>query len=424
MNRIEKITLQQMIDSLFKPQAFVKINGFDDIKNLDDHLGQELTLSKEKTIFMTTDTREALRSLTSKLIIYYNFENYITFSELFLILKKVYVDYILNEKPLENMLDDVYKLSKKEIRIFNNINCCEGIKLKDIEQLNFGKYKIISPDLSIFVKAYGKDETNFYDMMKNYLWIYGSEKGSKKQAEQKFDYKANLITSFLSICLQAINKKSILNYRIQALNSSSSHKSYQPRLQWEQESSGGSFSYSFPKFFDAEINSEILEYLKTNLFFDDFFNILEKELKTEVEDAIIKSVYWFCEASKDNNDTMKFVKLWSCIECFFSITDKGISEANAKGLACMLVYGGYRIHDVENYKNIKSKIKKSYNKRSKALHRAYWSDIDTIDVVELANWTAWLIISVLGLSVVGNYTKLSQIKEQTIRLDNIHNEIQ
>lgn len=85
MNRIEKITLQQIIDSLFKPQAFVKINGFDDIKNLDDHLGQELTLSKEKTIFMTTDTRETLRSLTSKLIIYYNFENYITFSELFLI---------------------------------------------------------------------------------------------------------------------------------------------------------------------------------------------------------------------------------------------------------------------------------------------------------------------------------------------------
>lgn len=424
MNRTkEKRTIQRMINSLFKLQAFVKINSLDDIKNLDDYLGQELTLSKERTIFITTDTRKTLRSLTNKLITYYDFENLITFSELFSILKKVYADYILNNKLPENLLLEVYDISKKEIKIFNNISCLDGIKLIGIKQLNCGEYKITLSDLSTFIKAYGKDENNFYDMMKNYLWIHGNERGSKKQVGQKFDYKANLITSFLSICLQTINKKSILNYRVQVLNSSSSHKSYNTRLQWEKESEGGSFSYSFPKFSDADINSETLEYFRKNLFFDDFFKILEKELKTEVEDAIIKSAYWFCEATKDNNDTMKFIKLWSCIECFFSITEDKLSESNAKGLACILVYGGYRIHNVESYKEVKFKIKKLYDKRSKALHRAYWSDIESIDVMELANWAAWLIISALGLVVVGNYTNLSQIKEQIVRLDNIHKEI-
>ena len=98
MNRTkEKRTIQRMINSLFKLQAFVKINSLDDIKNLDDYLGQELTLSKERTIFITTDTRKTLRSLTNKLITYYDFENLITFSELFSILKKVYADYILNK---------------------------------------------------------------------------------------------------------------------------------------------------------------------------------------------------------------------------------------------------------------------------------------------------------------------------------------
>lgn len=64
MNRTkEKRTIQRMINSLFKLQAFVKINSLDDIKNLDDYLGQELTLSKERTIFITTDTRKTLRSL-------------------------------------------------------------------------------------------------------------------------------------------------------------------------------------------------------------------------------------------------------------------------------------------------------------------------------------------------------------------------
>src|SRR5690606_27644742 len=184
MNRSKaKRILQRMVNSLFKLQAFVKINSFDDIKNLDDYFGQELTLSKEKTIFITTDTRNTLSSITSELIVYYYLEDYITFSEIFSNVKKIYADYILNKKSPENMIDDVYELSKKEIRVFNNINCCEGIKLNGIEQLNCGEYKIISSDFSTFLKAYGKEEADFYEMMKDYLWICGSEKGSKKQVE-------------------------------------------------------------------------------------------------------------------------------------------------------------------------------------------------------------------------------------------------
>ena len=98
MNRSKaKRILQRMVNSLFKLQAFVKINSFDDIKNLDDYFGQELTLSKEKTIFITTDTRNTLRSITSELIVYYDLEDYITFSEIFSNVKKIYADYILAE---------------------------------------------------------------------------------------------------------------------------------------------------------------------------------------------------------------------------------------------------------------------------------------------------------------------------------------
>ena len=70
---------------------------------------------------------------------------------------------------------------QKEIKIFNNISCLDGIKLIGIKQLNCGEYKITPSDLSTFIKAYGKDENNFYDMMKNYLWIHGNERGSKNK---------------------------------------------------------------------------------------------------------------------------------------------------------------------------------------------------------------------------------------------------
>lgn len=413
-----------MINSLFSEKAFIKINSIEDIKNLDDFLGQELRLSEKKSIFITTDTRLTLRSITNRIISFYDLEEYITFSEVFLNLEKVYADYLLNNKHLANMLDDVYKSAKSEINTFNNLMCCEGVKLKNIKILNCGNYWIVPSDISIFNEAYGKNDPNFYEMMKDYLWIIGSEEGSKKQVQQRFDYQTNLITSFLNICFQTVNKKSIFSYRIQVLNSSSTHKSRQPRLQWKNTCEGNSFSYAFPSFSIAEIDSELLEYFRENLFFDSFFNILQSKEKTEVQDAIIKAVYWYCEATKDNNATMKFIKLWSCIECFFSITDTKISESNAKGLACILVYGGYGIYDVNSYNELKIKIKKLYAKRSKALHRAYWSNIENIDVIELANWSAWLIISALGLSVVGNYSMLSQIKEQSFRLDDLQNKMQ
>ena len=69
MNRSkEKRTLQRMINSLFSEKAFIKINSIEDIKNLDDLLGQEIRLSEKNSIYITTDTRLILRSITKRLI--------------------------------------------------------------------------------------------------------------------------------------------------------------------------------------------------------------------------------------------------------------------------------------------------------------------------------------------------------------------
>lgn len=85
-----------------------------------------------------------------------------------------------------------------------------------------------------------------------------------------------------------------------------------------------------------------------------------------------------------------------------------------------MVHGGFKIYSVEEYKSLKIHIKNLYTKRSKALHRAYWSEIYEDDVINLANWSAWLIINVLALKVLSNYTKLQEIIEQAKRLDDIH----
>jgi hypothetical protein len=64
---------------------------------------------------------------------------------------------------------------------------------------------------------------------------------------------------------------------------------------------------------------------------------------------------------------MQFVKLWSCIECFFAITDEKITEANAKGIAAILVFGGYQVIAVDKYADTKRRVKQLYKLRSTAL---------------------------------------------------------
>lgn len=424
MNKIkEKRIIKRLINTLFKPQAFIVIKSIEDLGKLDDILGQELKLLNGSVCYISTDTRKSLREITKRICIYYELEDITTFSELYSNVKDVYAKHLCNLKENEDMMEEVNQLTLEKIADYNHIVCCSGVSLEGIQSIDCGNYKIIQNSLDLFINAYGKDDEHHFGMMNKYFWILGKEVGSEKKSLEKFDYKTNLLTGFLQLCAQTINTEKILKGCIQALNSASIHRGINPRLQWKDESKGGSFSYSLPALVKFNITPEIIEYFKENLFFDSFFEILDKKIKTDVEEAICKSVYWFAEATKDNNNTMKFIKLWSCIECFFTITKDEISEANAKGLSSILVYGGYRIHNVEDYSELKRTIKALYSKRSKALHRAYWSEIDEQDVIELANWASWLIITVIALSTDRNYTRLSEIQEQAIRLDNIHNRL-
>jgi len=103
----------------------------------------------------------------------------------------------------------------------------------------------------------------------------------------------------------------------------------------------------------------------------------------------------FAEAG-NSVQRMQFVKLWSCIECFFAITDEKITEANAKGIAAILVFGGYQVIAVDKYADTKRRVKQLYKLRSTALHRGRFGHIDSTDIDEFSGWVAWIIISMVS----------------------------
>jgi len=135
---------------------------------------------------------------------------------------------------------------------------------------------------------------------------------------------------------------------------------------------------------------------------------------------VSKSLFWIGEAQKERSHASDWVKLWSCVECFFVFGEEKVTERNSQGLASILVFGGY-VHDqFSDYNDLKTKIKKFYGLRSKIVHHAEYTQIDETLLEELSFMVTWLIITMVSLLDRG-YTMLSDIQEQAERLDKIQN---
>jgi hypothetical protein len=91
------------------------------------------------------------------------------------------------------------------------------------------------------------------------------------------------------------------------------------------------------------LNAESVAYLTNECFLRQMASLPDRKDRTEVQDAIIHALYWFADAYGDRNPTMQFVKLWSCAECFFAIEKEEVTELNAKGIAAILAFAGFRV---------------------------------------------------------------------------------
>jgi hypothetical protein len=148
------------------------------------------------------------------------------------------------------------------------------------------------------------------------------------------------------------------------------------------------------------------------------FAILRAPDRTELEEAIARTVYWYSDAHRDPVLVMKLIKYWSCVEAFFSFEKEEITHAVSAGLASILVFGGFRFVPLSEYGALKRQIVDLYSLRSRAVHRGSHQHTKERDVAQFSQWVAWMIISMVALVEQG-YTNLKAVKAQTDRLDGL-----
>ncbi|OPY05707.1 MAG: hypothetical protein A4E61_00200 [Syntrophorhabdus sp. PtaB.Bin184] len=318
-----------------------------------------------------------------------------------------------------NPLDTL--LSKKVIN-YTFVCRVDGFSLSGINAISIGKRRIRRYSDRLFSGVRDTDSKFMDAIEREYsdsLVIVGTEKGSMPVAERKFLYNAELSLSVLRLYSCALYKGAIRKVGIRLVNGSMS-ATHMPATIYGWQTSGKRLvsSRSFKRDQDLKLEPDVVKQIRSECFFDELSKLIDKNGRNELEEAVVKSVFWMGEAQKDRLAASVWTKLWSCMECFFTLGTDRITEQNARGIASILLYGGYK-HDKHNdYGKTKKKIKQFYGLRSKIVHGAEYTHIDDVLLDEFSFMVAWVIITMVALLKRG-YTKLAQVRKEAERLDTI-----
>ncbi len=170
---------------------------------------------------------------------------------------------------------------------------------------------------------------------------------------------------------------------------------------------------------DIEIDNNLIEECKRDIFFEDFFKFAFKEDKTQMEDIITTAIYWIGEAQADFDREASFLKYWIAIESIFSSGKEEVTKNLCKGVATVLAYTSYGFTEPNCIIKTYSKASKLYKLRSKIVHRGSYQEIIAADLVEICK-LSWQ--TVLGLFELRskNYTKIAEVQKEINRLFDNH----
>jgi hypothetical protein len=423
LTRKQKRIIEKDIETLFTPAALLGTSKLEEIKKLDV-LHPTVRIGRG-VMFLSNAGVSAVRRIGDALSTLPTFKGSVSTSEIHNEILKNYNSWITRSlQPTgEELTQEVGDVLVAKVREYEFLALIEGIDLGDQDVVDFGTFRIQRHDRALLEKVkFGGNLTldPIYDQFKDHLWIITRCKGSPDVARKQFEEKIRLATGVLGICGAVLYRGAIWRTCVRALVSPFEHRSAVSQLSWEVGGENPSILRSWGTEQPLRIDSETITRLKRDYHLQQLCSLLERSARSELQDAIVRSTYWFADAYKDRNPTMQFVKLWSCAESFFAIEKDGITELNARGIATVLTFAGYRVVETGEYASFKKRLKKMYDSRSEAIHEGRFGHIELSDLSDFSRWMAWLILSMFSLSERG-YKTLRKIHEQNSRLDRLSN---
>ena len=310
-------------------------------------------------------------------------------------------------------------LLSKEIDNYTFVCRLDGLALDTIDSIVIGSKEIMKYDRKLISGISNVSNITNDAIEKEYnnsLVIVGTERGSSSVAQEKFYHNAELSLSIVRLYSCAFDNSAIHRINIRLINNCTHAYGRASCFGWRDSERSLIFTRYYRSTKDLKLGTDRLNLLISEYFFEKLSNLIDKQKRNEMEEAIVKSLFWIGEAQKDLSCASAWIKLWSCVECFFTLGEDEITELNARGISSILVFGGYSHKKYGDYEQLKKKIKNYYTLRSKVVHRAEYTHIDEIQLAEFSFIVAWVIITIVSLLDRG-VTTLAHVQKESERLD-------
>lgn len=415
----DKRTIDVDLELLFSPKAFLKINSIDDLKtirlvnlsiHIDDGRFHPLSVAGVAALKRLTSTIQAMPELKG-----------CSRNEIEQGVHGSYKSWIKQhmQPDAEEFLVECRDKLLSTVREHSHLIKFTGLKLENIDHIELGPMTICAPDMHRLkhVQFRGLISSEMIEtQFKDDLWLIGKSHGSAEVALSRFKHQTILTVGILAVCGSILFKGAIWKTHLCTGLSPLDKRDFFYTLRWTDEGKNPHVTQSWANAKKLPLNAEQIEYLRRECFLKEMSNLMELGVRSEVQEAIQRALYWYADAHGDQHDTMRFVKLWSCAECFFAISKDEVTEANARGIATILTCAGFDISKIKDYVHLKRRLKKLYDLRSRAIHRAEFDGVKMQDLQDLSRWVAWLIVSMTAIADRG-YDTLASVREQAMKLD-------
>ena len=292
-----------------------------------------------------------------------------------------------------------------------------GIEFSGIDRIRLGDMLLVKAD-EAELKAQGAKPHEDYgveDMLGRTPCLIASVYGTESFAKRRFAFRANVVIGVLSAVAAASYERGAAPFRVSLEISAAGARAAARYAYWTEEKPAVTWVRDLSGHQPLILNADMAEFLETAPYVRHAFGLAGRKPLSELEEALVRSFFWFSDAQRDTVPVMQLVKYWSCAEGFFSKKDLAITKRVSEGVACLLIFGvGEKTP--EEFKPIANKLSELYDLRSKAVHGALHDHVGPDDIALLSQWMAWMLLGIAGLIVELGYTRLEEVREQTARL--------
>lgn len=416
--------ISRAVQTLFSVKGVLR---GDDWKSLPPRqlLSRELRLPDNRSVFMSDAAYESLRTIVSIIHAADVFEANAEFSDVWSACRAVVQECLANGVMPENGAELVSMTQDKvkpQIDEFTFVVPLEGVTL-DLKVLRFGVVSMVPSTadwLSINARRPAEDlAKGLARSMKAPCWLVGSVTGTYKAAQRKFELLARLTAGLLGILAAATYEGGAEGFRIRAvIVPEDGIRSGTTLAVWSKTIQELSFARRMAAGQPFRLDETLLKKMKSaESVVSDAIATVQRQPRNDVEEAIVKAVYWYADAHLDSIEVMRFVKFWSCIETFFP-APKNITQNVCLGATAVLAYGPLRSIPLVDYHATKTRLTTLYGLRSGAVHHAKHDHVSSRDIEQLSQWAAWLVLNVVAMNKRG-LTERSTLLAECQRLDNL-----